>query len=262
MALYVLAAIAAVGVFLLLYMAFLAFGNNVEENELEFGNFPKSFGTLKIFFISDIHRRRISDSIITAAKGKADIVIIGGDLMEKGVPLERVKLNIEKLKTIGPVYFVWGNNDYEGDYRDLDALLLDLKVKILDNTAVMFESLEGEKVALLGVDDVGLKKDRLDFALMDAESGYFTILASHNPKIVDKIKPEDGISLLLSGHTHGGQIRIFGLGPYKKGGIDKVGKVIRLISNGYGTTGVPLRLGVRSQSHLITLKPARQEMDS
>ncbi len=262
MALYALAATAAAGVFLLLYMASLAFGNHVAKQELKFGDFPKSFGTLTIFFISDIHRRRIADSIVSEAKGKADIVIIGGDLMEKGVPLDRVKSNIEKLRTIGPVYFVWGNNDYESNYRDLDAMLLDMKVKILDNTAVMFESSEGEKVALLGVDDAGLKKDRLDFALMDAERGCFTILASHNPKIIDKIKPEDGISFLLSGHTHGGQIRIFGLGPYRKGGIDTVGGVVRLISNGYGTTGVPLRLGVRPECHLITLKHGRKEKKS
>ncbi|RDU36580.1 metallophosphoesterase [Neobacillus piezotolerans] len=240
-------------------MAWLAFGNNVSVHELEFDDFPDSFGELRIFFISDIHHRLISDSILLAAKGKADIVIIGGDLMEKGVPLERVKANIEKLRTIGPVYFVWGNNDYEGNYRDLDALLLDLKVKILDNTAVMFESAEGGKIALLGVDDAGLKKDRLDYALLDAEQGCFKILASHNPKIIGKIKPDDGISFLLSGHTHGGQIRIFGLGPYQKGGIDKIGGIVRLISNGYGTTGVPLRLGAHSECHLITLKPGKKE---
>ncbi|WP_059170983.1 metallophosphoesterase [Bacillus sp. FJAT-27445] len=254
MALYTVAAIVAAGFFLLLYMAFLAFGNNVVDHEMKFEKFPKSFGTLKIFFISDIHRRTVSEKIIAAIKGKADIVIIGGDLREKGVSLARVKSNILKLQSIAPVYFVWGNNDYEGEYRDLDALLLDLNVKILDNTAARFESAEGDKFILLGVDDAGLNKDRLDLALSDAERGVFTVLVSHNPKIIGKIKPEDGISLLLSGHTHGGQIRIFGFGPFKKGGIDRVGGVVRLISSGYGTTGVPLRLGVHSECHLIYLK--------
>ncbi|RHW41222.1 metallophosphoesterase [Neobacillus notoginsengisoli] len=257
---FILTAIVFAGLALLIYMGFLAFEENILEQELRFSNFPKSFGTLKIFFISDIHKRKLSEQFISKAKGKADIVIIGGDLKEKGVPIKRVKENVEMLNTIGPVYFVWGNNDYEGDYRELDALLLDLKVKILDNTAALFESKTGDKLTLLGVDDVGLEKDRLDFALSDAERGWFTILASHNPKIIEKITPEDNISLVLSGHTHGGQIRIFGFGPYKKGGIEERGGTILLTSNGYGTTGIPFRLGARAESHLLSIR--NQEKNS
>ena len=68
-----------------------------------------------MFFISDIHRRIVSESIIEEVSGKVDVVIIGGDLLEKGVPMERVKENIKKLKKLGPILFVWGNNDYEVD---------------------------------------------------------------------------------------------------------------------------------------------------
>ena len=64
-------------------------------------------------------------------KGKADIVIIGGDLAEKGVPLSQISLNIQKLREIAPVYFVWGNNDYEIEYHELDALLIENNVKVL-----------------------------------------------------------------------------------------------------------------------------------
>ncbi|GAA3327593.1 hypothetical protein GCM10020331_068160 [Ectobacillus funiculus] len=64
---------------------------------------------------------------------------------KKGVPLTRMSHNLRLLSQIGPVYFVWGNNDYETERHDLDALLLDHKVKSLDNTAVLFESEEGEK---------------------------------------------------------------------------------------------------------------------
>ena len=61
---------------------------------LEFSNFPKSFGKINLFFISDIHRRMISEKIIEQVQGKVDVVIIGGDLTERGVPFERVKENI------------------------------------------------------------------------------------------------------------------------------------------------------------------------
>jgi uncharacterized protein len=254
MEIYLLAAILLSGVALLIYMAFSAFGNRLVEQEVAFTSFPASFGTIKLFFISDIHRRAVSEKILSQVKGKADIVIIGGDLREKGVPLERVEENLLKLKSIGPVFFVWGNNDYEGNYHALDSLLLGHGVKILDNTSTSFESEQGERIILMGVDDLSLKKDRLDLALMDAPEDGFKVLISHNPGIIKKIRRDHSISFVLSGHTHGGQIRLFGLGKYKKGGIERLGDTVLLTSNGYGTTLVPLRLGAHAECHLISIK--------
>jgi uncharacterized protein len=242
------------GIALILYMVKEAFLNHVVTHVMTFEDFPASFGAVSIFFISDIHKRLISDEIINAVKGKSDMVLIGGDLTEKKVPFERVKQNLEKLKQVGPVYFVWGNNDYETDFRKLDAILLDSGIKVLDNTAAIFESKNGEKLSLLGVDEVGQGRDRLDLALLDAEDKSFKILASHYPDIIDKILPEHNIRLVLSGHTHGGQIHIFGYSPFKKGKVEKLDNTTLLISNGYGTTGVPLRLGAPAQCHLITIK--------
>ncbi|MEY2192302.1 metallophosphoesterase [Neobacillus sp. BF23-41] len=239
---------------LLIYMLREAFLNKVIEHELSFSDFPKSLGSVSIFFISDIHRRKISDKIINPVKGKADIVVIGGDLTEKGVPFEKVKANLLKLKQIGPVYFVWGNNDYEVDYHKLDAILLELGIKVLDNTAVTFESAQGEKFCLLGVDDLKQDRDRLDLALLDAEEKSFKILASHYPDITNKILSEHEIRLVLCGHTHGGQIHILGYSPHERGKIKRLDNTILLISNGYGTTTIPLRLGAPAECHLITLK--------
>lgn len=250
-----LISIAAAAVGLLLYrMLWEAFLNRVLVQEITFPDFPASFGQLSVFFISDIHRRIISDKIIEKVSGKADIVIIGGDLTEKGVPMKRVQKNIEKLKSLGPVYFVWGNNDYEIDFHDLDALLLERGVKVLDNTAVTFESERGEKISLLGVDDLNQDRDRIDLALMDAEKNSFKILACHYPSIVDKILPEYEIRLVLSGHTHGGQIHLLGYSPYERGTLKKGKNTTILISNGYGTTAVPLRLGAPAECHLLILK--------
>jgi len=242
------------GMCLLIYMLKEAFLNNIVNNEIIFSDFPESFGKVSIFFISDIHRRAISEKIIHTIKGKADIIIIGGDLTEKGVPISRVKDNLKKLKSVGPVYFVWGNNDYEVDYHELDALFLETGVKVLDNTAVTFESSEGEKLCVLGVDDLNQERDRLDLALSDSEKSSFKILVSHYPQITEKILPEHEIRLVLSGHTHGGQIHILGYSPFERGRLKKVKNSTLLVSNGYGTTTLPLRLGAPSECHLITLK--------
>ncbi|WP_077621013.1 metallophosphoesterase [Bacillus sinesaloumensis] len=247
-----------VGLLLLLYMWREARLERVVTKTLTFTEFPKSFGKITIFFISDIHRREVSEKIINEAKGKADIVIIGGDLTEKGVPFERVKKNLQLLKTIGPSYFVWGNNDYEVDYHELDSLLLTMGIKILDNTAMFFESGEGEKLALLGIDDLKEGRSRLDLALLDAgDEVGFKILVSHNPAIISDIQPNHTINLVLSGHTHGGQIRFWKFGLYPKGGVTFKNGTTLFVSNGYGTSGVPLRLGAPAETHLITIQSSK-----
>ncbi len=56
----------------------------------------------------------------------------------------------------------------------------------------------------------------LEQALSDTDPNSFKILVSHNPELSRKIRPEHGINLVLSGHTHGGQIHLFGFGPIRK----------------------------------------------
>ncbi|PEW73204.1 metallophosphoesterase [Bacillus cereus] len=241
------------GILLLLVMYKEAMRNTVLEHTLVFKEFPKSFQKVNVFFISDIHRRVISNLLIEQVKGKVDLVIIGGDLAEKGVSLSKISANIQKLREIAPVYFVWGNNDYEIEYHELDTLLLENNVKVLDNTRVVFESELGEKICLLGIDDVGLHRDRLDLALADCKEDGFRILVSHNPDIIKKMSGNEQISLVLSGHTHGGQIRLFPSKKYLKGGVYNHLNTILFVSNGYGTTLIPLRFRAPAQTHIITL---------
>ena len=232
-----------------------AFKNTVKEITMEFDDFPESFLELKLFFITDIHKRKISDGLLNKINTNVDLVLIGGDLTEKNVPFERVEKNIQKLKSLrAPIYFVWGNNDYETDYRTLDAILLQNGVKILDNTSVMFESREGEIVELLGVDDVSVQRANVSLALSDCHPHSFKILAAHNPLVARKFSEEENIALVLSGHTHGGQIRILGFGPYEVGKLHHLAHTKLFVSNGYGTTFLPLRLGAPAETHIITLK--------
>lgn len=239
---------------LLAHMYKLAKQDFLQEVTLDFEDFPSS-DRISLFFISDIHRRNISDSLVASAEGKVDFVLIGGDITEKGVPLERVRENLQKLKKLGPVYFIWGNNDYEADVRELDALFVELGVKVLADEGVLFETNDGGIINLLGIDYYE-PEDRLEGLkrVMNVSSeGAFRILASHTPSIEEEIRAEDEIRLVLSGHTHGGQIRLFGYGPYCLGGIHYSGDSVIFTSNGYGTSGVPLRLGAKPEVHIIHL---------
>ncbi|AGT32556.1 metallophosphoesterase [Geobacillus genomosp. 3] len=241
--------------FLLGYMWKEAHSNRVRHVTLSFPHFPDNWPQLTIFFISDIHRRIVSCRMLETVKGKADLVVIGGDLAEKGVPAARVRENVRRLQAVAPVYFVWGNNDDEVHY-DLQSLLEEERVHVLKNKAEVWER-GGVPVALIGVGDVSRKEADIDRALEHVPPQSFRILVCHNPAIMARLGEEQHISLVLSGHTHGGQIRLFSFGLYEKGGIKWHGNTALFTSNGYGTTGVPLRLGAPAETHLITIAPGK-----
>ncbi|HET7629235.1 MAG TPA: metallophosphoesterase [Bacillales bacterium] len=225
----------------------------VLHHDVHLDNLPEALDGTTFFFISDVHRRVIAEEIITAVDGRASFIVIGGDLTEKGVPFDRVETNVRRLRDLAPVYFVWGNNDYEVDARKLETLLHACGVHILDNSAALLEN-EGARLVLVGVDDYGTERDRLDLAMDDAPKDGFRLLISHNPDIREKVESNMGISFILSGHTHGGQIRLFGWGPREKGGMKQYPGYTLLISNGYGTTTIPLRFNAPAETHLISLK--------
>lgn len=237
----------------LMYMIREAFRNEVETTFLVYPDLPKVLDGKGIFFISDIHRRRVSPAIIGKVKGKADFVIIGGDLTEKGVPEHRIRKNIEDLKQIGPVYFVWGNNDIEAGKGRITRLLEDGGVEILENRSVYLPD-SGRGGALVGIGDTGYGLDDVELAFSGLDPSVFTIVVCHNPDIFGNLPANRRLDLFLSGHTHGGQIRLFGLGIYPPGGWKKEGKTHILHSNGYGTTLLPLRFGARAKTHFIVFK--------
>lgn len=231
-----------------LYMWKEAFRNEVKETVLADHRFPEK-APLALFFISDIHRRLIHPSIITSAAGRADAVIIGGDLCEGGVNSRRIRENIKRLSSIAPVYFVPGNNDYEVEFEQLAVIFSEWNVTVLKNNSVPLT----DNVYLLGTDDLSKGKSDKSSLFHSVPSNVYKIIASHNPAFIRTIQPEDRVAILLSGHTHGGQIRFGRFGMYEKGCWKTVNGIHALVSNGYGTTGIPFRLGARAETHLITL---------
>lgn len=251
------------GCCLLFFMLKEAFSNRVVKQTLTFKDLPACFEGMSIFFISDIHRRVISKKILDEITGKVDFIIIGGDLAERGVPIRRINNNLQQLTNIAPVFFVWGNNDYEINTQSLLEIFQQYDVRALDNCSKIFTATSGEKLALMGVkerqfeqiyhENERIEDERLQTALKDAQDAHFKILISHKPDIIEQVLPEHNIQLILCGHTHGGQIHILGYSPYERGTTKKIGKTTVLISNGYGTTGVPLRLGAKVETHLLRL---------
>ncbi|GGH79092.1 putative MPP superfamily phosphohydrolase [Pullulanibacillus pueri] len=238
----------------LIYMLREARLNIILTKDIDVKTLPKEFDGFSIYFISDVHRRRISDDMLPQTLSP-DIVIIGGDLTEEGVPFSRVRENVQKLRRFNvPILFVWGNHDLYVDRYSFEQILIDNGVKLLNNSVYTYKK-AGLFLNLIGVCDSTNELDRLDEALEETLPGT-RVLISHNPNIVEKIKVEDHIPLVISGHTHGGQIRVFGWGIREKAGVWTKPFGTLIISAGYGTTSYPLRLGAPPDALFIRLHPS------
>lgn len=246
----------SLGILLITYMVYLAHHDKINYTTIFDKRLPTSFNNFQVFFISDIHRRNINENTLQSITQKIDIIIIGGDLTEKGVPLERTKANIAKLKKKWnvPIYFVWGNNDYEALPEKIHMLLVKENVTILTNTNKDIKK-GNSTISLLGLDCCRYKVARLDLAQQEAKGDYF-ILITHAPSAFIELDypNQDKIHTVLAGHTHGGQIRIFGFGPYERGGYLKHRNTNTFISEGYGYSKLPFRLGTNAECHVLTFK--------
>ncbi|MGI2327082.1 metallophosphoesterase [Planococcus sp. YIM B11945] len=237
---------------LLLFMVKNASGHTMKRQTIKIQT-AHPFEPFELLFIADVHRRMIPEFALPLA---VDAVLIGGDFAEKGVPFKRIEANLKNLAKIGPVFFVWGNNDREVSESKLRKLLAKYGVTVLDNKGVPLFG--NSHLKLVGVDFFPTEEVDFDKAFKNVGKEDAVIFVSHTPFVFKRVKKEYRADFLLAGHTHGGQIRFGRFGIYKKGTLIRKNGTLQLVTNGYGTTKVPLRLGTKAEFHLLSIRPDRK----
>lgn len=225
---------------------------------------------LKILQISDLHSnnpKKININIWKKIdKLDFDIVVITGDIVinnknqiESHIPY------INELAKNYPVYYVQGNHDLKG-YDYIKQLLTDSGVVVLDNEKVEVKY-NDMTFNLIGLRDYYyLRKTNFNgvFELLDGiNNDNFNIILEHQPQFIDYIS-EYNFDLMISGHTHGGQIRLpfmptlyapgQGILPKYGDGLYKVNNTYLYISKGIGTTIFPIRLFNRPEIAVLTIE--------
>lgn len=234
---------------LLLFMVRNAFSEKLVQETVELRT-KRPFKPFKLLFLADVHRRVIRTDLFDVP---ADIIVIGGDLAERGVPLDRIAKNIKNLTALAPVYFIWGNNDREVDESSLREIFTKYGVIVLDDQSVPLFG--NDQLKLVGFDRFAYKTNGFENAFQEVRQHDTVIFVSHTPFDFWKVKPPYAADLLLAGHTHGGQIRIGPFGLFRKGSIKIKNDRVELVSNGFGTTGLHLRLGAQAEYHVLTILP-------
>ncbi len=219
---------------------------------------------LNIVQISDVHigkslGKDFLDGIVKDINMlNADIVVITGDLVDLHVDEIGDKLDsLKDIKSRYGVYFVSGNHEYFHGVEAICEYLKSLHVKVLTNESVVIN----QQINLAGITDLmgrrlGVLKPDLQKALLHVNPELPTVLLAHQPKITNELKNEK-IDLILSGHTHGGQIFPFGLlvlldQPYLAGLYQHSKNTQIFVSNGAGYWGPPIR--VMAPSEIVKIK--------
>lgn len=248
------------------------------EWPVEIARLPETMNGLRVLFASDVHvgghfgEAALERLVSQMAKIPADLILWGGDYAETRAGQERFAAGIAYLSPRLGMLAVVGNNDWEcfqGDYGAMRALFSRAGAGLLVNEARNF-SAPGGRLRVIGVDDMRYgRPDAPEFS-RPAEAGAARILLCHNPAALEPLlrDAKELPDLALCGHTHGGQISLFGLTPfdffYEWGGPNRrrffrvtgahnLEGMRLLVSNGIGASKLPLRVGAEPQIHLLTL---------
>lgn len=226
-----------------------AFENNLLYHEVQMSGKQEN---ITLFFISDIHVRKVNGKMIQRISNKVDAVIIGGDLADKRTPIKRIYNNIKLLKSLGPIYFVWGNNDREVGENLLRKIFEETGVQIIENDSVLLNGHHNIRLSAVDFSSKNIVPYTETFKKCKDED--IIIFIAHNPQVFPKVLKQHHVDLLMGGHLHGGQIRFGPFGIHPHGSFSIVEGIPTLVSNGYGTTLLPLRFGAKPQCHIIDIK--------
>ena len=224
---------------------------------------------IRISQITDFHSNKhinIVKIVESMEEFKPHIIVLTGDIIDtKTEDLSIAFALVDLVTSVGkPIFFVEGN--HEGQNPKKNEFLLGLEKKgviILDNKTKMVD-IEEEKIRLIGL---GFFAQKADFqkVLDKATKDIYDILLSHSPNRPIKYL-DDRIDLVLSGHTHGGQVRLPFIGglvapgqgffpKYDKGLMQVESGPLLYIDSGLGNSLLPIRFLNSVQISEITINP-------
>jgi len=214
-------------------LVFWALYAGITIREYPIGSGKIASGNVRIVQISDLHSHVYGDAqqpLIDIIKAQQpDIIVLTGDILDDEEPDTGTVLLLDGIRDVAPIYYISGNHEYwSGGYDDIKALIESYDITVLENEWKDV-TVNGVALRLCGVDDPmlfeytddaaylalsgGSENERENMrALLDdrfpgLDNSAYNVLLAHRPELIDLYLQYD-FDLILSGHTHGGQIRI------------------------------------------------------
>lgn len=255
--------------------------------EVESERLPESFDGYKIVQVSDLHNDEFGENneklLALIKEAEPNMIAITGDLLDSRRTSVEKALNFAKQAAeIAPCYYVTGNHEsrQKGTYTELENAMIEAGVIVLRNEKITLEK-EDAQITVAGIDDprFAIATDRLAKMesvigevmaelLEDVPEEQFTLLLSHRPELFELYCEQD-VDLVLSGHVHGGQFRIPGIGgiigpgqgllPDYDAGLYSEGNTNMVLSRGLGQSIVPFRINNPPELVQVILKSSTVE---
>jgi predicted MPP superfamily phosphohydrolase len=249
----------------------------ITRQPIKLPKLPPEFHGFRIVQLSDIHHSSFLSAaeIATAARRATaldpDLIALTGDYVSHSRDyIAGCARALGHLRARHGVFAVLGNHDHWTDAEMMADALTATGVRVLRNEAVRIVR-AGAQLCLAGIDDLLVKRDDLPAALAGTTRSEVRILLAHNPAVIREAA-RAGVDLVLSGHTHGGQInwrlltgrndrataRWLGR-PSRRfmRGHARLGETQIYVNRGLGTVVVPLRYGCPPEITLIELQAGR-----
>ncbi len=240
----------------------------IEHHQIHLRRLPKAHDGLRIVQLSDIHhsaftsKEIILNAVETANRLQPDIIALTGDYISKerryAAPCAEM---LGKLRARHGVYAVLGNHDHWTDAALITDLFRAEGITVLVNQGMRFEK-NGAAFWLAGVDDTMVGLEDLSLALAGSSEDEMKLLLAHNPIILRRAA-RAGVDLVLSGHTHGGQVslrseRSTAVRPRRRllKGLARQGETQIYVTRGLGTVVLPVRFGCPPEVSLLELRSA------
>lgn len=240
----------------------------IEKVKILIPNLPQ---TIRATQISDLHigtlmeETKVAKIVQQTNALKSDIIFLTGDIIDANITKTQKALEeLSKLSAPLGVYFVTGNHEFFHGIGDLLGTLKKLGIRVLENENVVIQKEGVGLFNLAGVYDlygrrVGLEPN-LNQALSQRKEELPTILLAHQPKFALEVQEEHKVDLILSGHTHGGQIFPFRFliplnQPYIQGLYQHNPQTQIYVNRGTGFWGPQMRVLTRAEITYFELVP-------
>ncbi|MGH9768010.1 MAG: metallophosphoesterase [Blastocatellia bacterium] len=245
----------------------------ITHQRISIEKLPAEFHGFRIVQLSDVHHspfideERISEAVRMANDLQPDLAVLTGDYISHSRDyIPGCARALGRLRAAHGVFAVLGNHDHWTDGAMMRESLTDQGIRVLCNESARIEK-GASFIHLAGVDDMMVRLDDLSKALEETNWGETRILLSHNPAIIREAA-RAGVDLVLSGHTHGGQINwrlLIGRKDRKTArwlrrpsrrltrGHAQLGSTQLYVNRGLGTVVVPLRYGCPPEITLLEI---------
>jgi uncharacterized protein len=247
---------------------------DIQELQIKHPLIPNSFDGIKMIQFSDTHLgfqynlHQFNQLVKKINSLKPDIILFTGDLMDE--PNQYTEINklmpiLKKLQAPLGKYCIFGNHDHGGYGSDIYRNIMETTdFSVLLNDSAPIKLSDGSIIYLLGIDDAMLGNPNISLTLKNVPKNSFKILLSHAPDLAETASLYP-VQWQLSGHSHGGQIKIPFLGalvtpPFGKiypEGLYSIGEHNPLslyVNRGIGTTRLPFRFMSKPELTVFTLK--------